>query len=87
MGELVLDRDEFTFVKLIWRGGQADAELWTRDGVNVVAKVFRDPGQIDSEGFLKEARILVKLRHPALLQGLGVSLPKKAQEPAMLWVQ
>jgi serine/threonine protein kinase len=37
--------------------------------------------------FLREAKILVTLKHPSLLQGFGMSLPKKPKDSAILWVQ
>jgi hypothetical protein len=36
--------------------------------------------------FMQEAMILITLRHPALLRGVGVLLPQKPEEPAIVWV-
>jgi hypothetical protein len=87
MEDIVLDRERFQFIEHLCRGGQADIEIWSRDGVKVVGKVFKDPGRIDSDVFMREARILVDLKHPALLEGLGVSLPSIPRESAILWDQ
>jgi hypothetical protein len=44
--EIVLDREqfEFEFIEPMCRGGQADIQLWSLDGVKVAGEGFHGPG-------------------------------------------
>jgi hypothetical protein len=64
-------------------------QLWLRDGAKVVAKVISTCGvrESDSDHFMREAGILIKLTHPGLLQGIAIDLPRRPMDPAVIWTQ
>jgi serine/threonine protein kinase len=72
-------RDDFELASRVGRGGQAVVELWRhkRTGELLAAKVFDDPAAGDSERISDEARLLMSLVHPSIVQGYAIFLPRR----------
>jgi serine/threonine protein kinase len=73
-----MKRDGYTSVKVVGKGGQGFVELWVRDadGVRFAAKIFEDPQPGESSRVIDEARMLMTLKYPSLVQGYDVLLPR-----------
>jgi hypothetical protein len=73
-----MTREGYSSVKVVGRGWQGFVELWVRDadGVRFAAKIFDDPQPGESSRVIDEARMLMTLKYPSLVQGYDVFLPR-----------